>query len=217
VKNINLRVRKDATVMVSAGEHVPDEMIKKFVRSKASWILKHLRHVEERKSVKELDNLGNDHTVYYLGMPYKLEVIETAGRQTALFQENQIILLVKDRHNVVTKRNTFTAWLKEKGKTEFKHSLERIHPLVAAYDINKPKIVIRAMKSRWGSCSFTKNKITLNTELLKYPVKCIDYVVLHELAHFRYKKHDQAFYQFLTKIMPDWKERKKILKEIAAY
>ena len=69
------------------------------------------------------------------------------------------------------------------------------------------------MKKRWGSCLRSKNRIILNYELIKAPKHCIEYVVLHELVHFIHRNHDQKFYNMLTVLMPDWKQRKAILDE----
>ncbi len=69
------------------------------------------------------------------------------------------------------------------------------------------------MKARWGSCYRKERYIILNLHLIKAPKYCIDYVVLHELIHFKYKNHDNKFYTFLTSLMPDWEKRKKILDE----
>jgi len=72
---------------------------------------------------------------------------------------------------------------------------------------------IRHMKSRWGSCSVSR-AILLNTELVKAPVHCIDYVIAHELCHFKYRKHGDQFYRFLGKLMPDWQDRKRRLERV---
>lgn len=88
-----------------------------------------------------------------------------------------------------------------------------MYPVIEKYHIKKPDIQIRTMKARWGSCIRDKNMIILNYELIKAPRFCIDYVVLHELVHFKYRNHDANFYAFLTALMPDWKQRKGILDE----
>jgi len=85
--------------------------------------------------------------------------------------------------------------------------------LVKSYNIPKPEIKIREMKARWGSCHRKDQVILLNSELIKAPKYCIDYVVLHELIHFKYNNHDTDFYAFLISLMPDWEKRKKILDE----
>lgn len=89
----------------------------------------------------------------------------------------------------------------------------RMYKLVKNYAIPKLDIRIREMKARWGSCHREDHIILLNSELIKAPKHCIDYVVLHELIHFKYKNHDRRFYTFLTTSMTDWKNRKQILDE----
>lgn len=73
--------------------------------------------------------------------------------------------------------------------------------------------MIRSMKARWGSCLRDRGMLLLNLELVKAPIHCIDYVVLHELLHFMCPRHDSKFYSYITVFMPDWVQRKEILDE----
>ena len=70
---------------------------------------------------------------------------------------------------------------------------------------------IQEMKHRWGSCTST-GKIILNTELIKAPIPCIQYVVTHELCHLVHRDHTSAFFDLLTKEMPDWQRWKNKLE-----
>ncbi|NLJ57732.1 MAG: M48 family metallopeptidase, partial [Tissierellia bacterium] len=124
-----------------------------------------------------------------------------------------IYIYVKDKDNFNRKKKLFNNWINAKVNIHFNQSLERMYSLVKNYNIPRPKINIREMKLRWGSCHRENKIILLNTDLIKAPKHCIDYVVLHELIHFKYKNHDNRFYTFLTSLMPDWKKRKKILDE----
>ena len=74
-----------------------------------------------------------------------------------------------------------------------------------------PHLSVKRMRTLWGSCSREKNIINLNYYLYKAPVACIEYVILHELVHFIYPRHDKNFRDFLTIYMPDWQERKRLL------
>ncbi|OQB23941.1 MAG: SprT-like family protein [Firmicutes bacterium ADurb.Bin182] len=91
-------------------------------------------------------------------------------------------------------------------------SVDRLYPIVEAMGVKKPSVTIRRMKTRWGSCSVNKNSIRLNSSLYSAPKECIDYVVLHELAHFLYPDHSENFYGFIERFMPDWKRRREALK-----
>ncbi|WP_315116382.1 SprT family zinc-dependent metalloprotease [uncultured Clostridium sp.] len=183
VKNINLRVKRDGSVLVSANPKVPLEYINKFVASKEEWIIKSIekfREVEKKRKVEE----GK---IKILGEIYKLEDINIG--------ENEI-----------------DKWIRERAKLEFHQSIKRMLPLLEEYNIKAPNFKIRKMKTRWGSCNKNKNSITLNTELMKYSKEVIDYVVLHELVHFIHFDHSKNFYNLLEELMPDWKERREFLK-----
>ena len=79
-----------------------------------------------------------------------------------------------------------------------------------------PTLRIRDMETRWGSCLAKKGIITLNKRLLEAPRHCIEYVVTHEFCHFIHPNHSKQYYAFLTMLMPDWRERKKVLDENTA-
>ena len=99
--------------------------------------------------------------------------------------------------------------LKKQAETIYEKTVDQFMPIFLRHGIKKPIIVIRKMKTLWGSCSKHLNKITLNEYLLKADIRGIEYVVFHELTHLIYNAHNKNFYDFLTIYMPDWKERKK--------
>lgn len=79
-------------------------------------------------------------------------------------------------------------------------------------DIPIPTLKIKPMKSRWGVCNTKTKCITLNLDLFRYDIKCLDYVAVHELAHFLEPNHSKAFWSIVEKYCPNYKEIKKILK-----
>ncbi|MDD2401573.1 MAG: DUF45 domain-containing protein [Clostridia bacterium] len=166
-------------------------------------------------------------TFKYLGNQYRLKVIEIGNgikNEFEIEDENEvgecvkyfrgyIYLYVKDRNNYKRKQKLIHDWYRGKAHQKFWESLERVYPYVERYGVGKPDIQIRTMKARWGSCLLNDKSILLNSELIKAPKLCIDYVVLHELIHFKHENHDSNFYDFMTSLMPDWKQRKEILDE----
>ena len=210
VKNINLRVKPDLRILVSANERVPIHYIENYIKDKSPWILEKIQHFEKTRNTNALREFVSGETVRYLGKQYRLRVEQT-DKEEAKFFQGYVYLYVRDKNNYNRKKRLFDQWIKQKADHTFNESLERMYPKIKKYGIAKPVIVIRAMKTRWGSCSREKNKITLNFELIKAPKYCIDYIVLHELIHFRYRNHNQEFYNFLTALMPDWKQRKSLL------
>lgn len=140
-------------------------------------------------------------------------MFETDENEGVRYFRGYIHLSVKDRTSYSKKEKLINDWYISKANEKFQESLDRIYPFVEKYSISRPEIQIRTMKARWGSCVTDNQCILLNSELIKAPKMCIDYVVLHELIHFKYRNHDSDFYDFMTSLMHDWKQRKEILDE----
>ena len=104
-----------------------------------------------------------------------------------------------------------------KCKEVFSELIGEIYPIFQKYGVAPPVLRIRNMDTRWGSCLPGKGIITLNKRLLEAPRNCIEYVVMHEFCHFIHPNHSKQFYAFLSMLLPDWKERKQLLDQSAAY
>ena len=98
--------------------------------------------------------------------------------------------------------------LKKKAKEVLPKRVEFYSQIM---DIEPKGVKITSAKTRFGSCS-GKNSLCFSYRLMLYPVEAIDYVVVHELAHIKYKNHGRQFYSLIEKYMPDYKEREKLLK-----
>lgn len=217
VKNLNLRVRKDGSVFVSANEMVPCEEIDKFIHSKAAYILKAIDHFCEMEQYRpQPKQYVSGETFYIQGRGLRLQVSQ-AKKDTISSDGVYIFLEVKDVNDIEKKHRIVTRFLDQECKTVFSEVMEDLYPLVKKYGIEKPTLRIRDMETRWGSCLMKKRIITLNKRLLEPPRNCIEYVVMHELCHLIHPNHSKKFYSFLTMLMPDWKERKVYLDKSAAY
>lgn len=87
------------------------------------------------------------------------------------------------------------------------------YPRFSKYGIQMPKISLRAMKTRWGSCTPGKGTIRFNLLLADKPQECVEYVVVHELSHLVHANHSRDFWNVVEEILPDWKERKRLLNQ----
>ncbi|MBQ6353891.1 MAG: M48 family metallopeptidase [Lachnospiraceae bacterium] len=88
----------------------------------------------------------------------------------------------------------------------------RVAHYAGIMDVDYNRITIRDQKSRWGSCSEGKN-LNFSWRLILMPIEVMDYVVVHELAHLKQMNHSQAFWEEVEKILPNYKEQRKWLKE----
>lgn len=212
VKNINLRIRPDNCVYVSAPKDVVAKMVDAFVVEKSAYILRALKKFKDRNRESTLENnFVNGETVKFLGRNLRLKV-KNASRSKVESDESYVTLYVKDVQDADLKKRVLETWLRKKCKDEITAICKKVYPQVKKYGIAFPEIQLREMVSRWGSCSPKKGFMTFNTALIAMPVSCIEYVVTHEFTHFLYPNHSKKFYQQLATFMPDWEERKKRLE-----
>jgi predicted metal-dependent hydrolase len=214
VKNINLRVKPDGQVFVSASESVPVEFIDNFVKEKQEYIIRALdKYEENRKYVSFAPRqYVSGESFDILGKSLRLKVIQ--GKQESVTTDGVFIFLtVKNKENQKRKENLMNNWLKEMQTGIFNQISSEIYQIFKKYDVEYPIIKVRYMTSRWGSCQSKRGVITLNSKLIEAPRNCIEYVVLHEFTHFIHPNHSKKFYDFVAMLMPDWKERKMELEK----
>ena len=89
---------------------------------------------------------------------------------------------------------------------------ERVEYFAKVIGVTYGKITIRNQKTRWGSCS-SKGNLNFNCLLMLVPPEVLDYVVVHELCHRKQMNHSKAFWSEVEKVLPDYKEARKWLKE----
>jgi len=214
VKNVNLNVKPDQTVEVSASDEVPLQFIYDLVKNKAEWIFKHVQQFEDVMPFERSNReYVSGESFRYLGKQYRLRVRETDEEEIVKYYRGFIYCYVKDTNNYHRKAKLMDDWYRSRAEKIYQESLNKQYPYLQKYGVEKPNIDLRQMKARWGSALIDTSTILLNTKLIKAPKHCIDYVILHELIHFKYNDHSENFYNMLYSLMPDWEKRKKILDE----
>ena len=214
IKSINLKVNLDKKVTMSIPMKMEIEIAKEFVKNKAEWIKKQQNYYELFAEEKENITFENGETVYLLGKQYKMKIIPDT-KNNIIIKGRYFEIHIKEKYNENKKyiRKIYDKWLKDYAEHILGELIIKYQAILKKYNIKIPKLEIRQMKSRWGSCIPSSNKVIFNLNLIKTPMCCIEYVVLHELSHFKYQNHSKNFYDFIAIFMPDWKERKKILNK----
>ena len=212
VKYINLRIKSNGEVAVSAHRRVPATYVDKFVESKAPFILEALERVEKRREETgdRPHNYETGEIFRLLGRDYTL-VVEEAGLEEIFFRGDSLVLWTKWPDHYPHKKNMMEKWMRFFTQKTFSEIIDWAYPQFDPYGAPYPVWTVRAMTSRWGSCQPQTGKITLNSKLISYPKEAIEYVVVHEFAHFAHPDHSRAFWALVAEIMPDYKERKKLL------
>jgi hypothetical protein len=211
VKNITLRIRADLTVTISANKGVSKKYIEDLLLSKGEWILKTLDYYESREKINMNDLvIKENEKVRLLGEDYTIHIIKDSVNKVTM-DNNQIIINIKDTMNEAKINSLWNKWYEILIEETLTDMVLKIHPLFYNYHIEKPNLVFRKMKKRWGSCANYSKTITLNKALIHVPIPCIEYVIVHEFTHFIHPNHSKDFYRTLENFMPDYKERKRLL------
>ena len=217
VKNINLRIKADRTVFVSAAEDIPEEIIDKFLLSKAEYICSALKHYEEiaKYSPKPKQYIDGE-TIKFFGREQRL-IVREGKKNSVMSDESYITLTVKNLSDFALKKKTMDKWLQGRCRETVQAICEAIYPKFQKYGVEFPQIRFREMVSRWGSCQPKRKILTFNYALIDVPITCIEYVVTHEFVHFMHPNHSKKFYIQLAMFMPDWEQRKRVLEKTMGF
>lgn len=192
-KNLYIRVTDNLELLVTCNKKVSEKEILNIINKNSKSLIK----MYNRK-IKELDN---NSIFYYLGKPYT--IIYNKEKKKYYIEEDCII--VKDEKML----NKFYA---NECVRVFTKELEKYNPYFNY--LPKYTLKVRKMKTRWGVCNRGNNTVTLNSELLKKDIRLIDYVVVHELSHFKEANHSDKFWHEVSLRYPNYKEARKELNEI---
>lgn len=188
-KNTYIRV-KDGKIIVTTNYLLNDKMIMKLINDNVNSIEKML--VIDQKKIDKKDNF------YYFGKQYDI----VYGFSEIDITDNKIYVKDQDFLNKYINKEILKIYTERLDY--FYHKFSENIPL--------PNLKIRNMTSRWGVCNIKNHNITLNRELYKYDIKCLDYVIVHELSHFIYPNHGPDFWKLVSKYFKDYKETRKMLK-----
>jgi predicted metal-dependent hydrolase len=203
-KTLSLEVTKEGRIVIRAPYLIPRSQIDSFVRSKEGWIRKkqELVAVQSRETPAKKYVIGEK--FWYLGCEYMLELVN--GQEEPLFFRDKFYLEGKFQKEG---QLVFENWYK-------KRAADKIVPIVNFRALQNgfsfTRIRITSAKTRWGSCGI-KGSLNFTWRLVMAPLEVIDYVVVHELVHLNIKNHSREYWNEVSKVMPEFKQHKKWLKE----
>ena len=190
-KNIYLRVKKDLKLYVNTSSFMSDKAVLRLIKDNMNSII----NMYNKQAFKE--EINKD--FYYLGERY--DIVKTNSKEV-IFGENRLF---------VPSNFDIDKWLKKQAVTIFKEHLDYWYNNFS-YEIPYPNLTIRKMTSRWGVCNSKLKRVTLNLELIKKPIACLDYVINHELSHFIHMDHSKEFWKVVEENYPNYKEIRRIMK-----
>ena len=207
MKNIYLKVEKNADVVVSAPPRTPNYIIKKLVQENIDEIK--LRRTNILKNGHTVKNYVTGEKHYVFGKELTLEV-RLGDKNKVTLSNDKLILSVKDKHQdreqIVTR---------ELRKVFYNKCLEFLGKYEKLMNVHAEQLRIKKMKTRWGTCNIEAKRIWINYELVKYPIECLEHTIVHELTHLLETNHTPRFYTLLVKYYPNYRENDKLIKEFS--
>jgi hypothetical protein len=213
IRQLHLRVcPPDGRVRISAPLRMSLKVIRDFAISRVEWVQKHQQRMRERPQAIPFEYVdGESHTLW--GRPYLLQVRETNASANVELSGESLFLNVRAGTSRRKKQAVLDAWYRErllKALPELTAKWERLTGVKAR------RYSLRKMKSRWGSCNPRTGDIRLNTELAKKSRACLEYVLVHELAHVLEPSHNHRFKALMDRFMPKWRTLRQELRRGAA-
>ncbi len=205
-KRLSISVHPDCSVTARAPANRPLKEVQEHLDRRRSWIAKQRLHFERYHPLPEGKRFASGETHLYLGRQYRLKLGRSAEPSVKLIGRflNVSLPSVRGPREV---QSALDAWYRAHSEPIYRHRLRRCIEAVPSLRGAEPILRIRQMSGRWGSCS-KAGTITLSSELIKAPLHCIEYVIMHELCHLRVHDHSPAFFRLLGRCMPDWERRK---------
>lgn len=181
--------------------------------TRRSWILKQRQRFDKYRPLQIQHKYVSGETHLYLGRQYRLRVKESDEDRVKLIGR-YFNIQATDPNDIFLIADSMGEWYRRHAESIFASRLEACLNSVPVSMLRPSDLRVRMMQRRWGSCS-KQGTITLNIDLVKAPLHCIEYVVMHELCHLREYNHSPSFYRLLGRCMPDWKKRKERLDSFA--
>lgn len=211
IKNVHLSVYPPTgSVRISAPLHMSLDTIRIFAISKLSWIKKQQQKIkhQERESPREyLDRESH----YLWGKRYLLKVIELDVPPVIALQHSTLLLVVRPGTDEARRAALVAEWYREQLKEAVPSLIAKWEPLLG---VKVGKIFVQHMKTRWGSCNPCSGTIRLNTELAKKPPECLEYIVVHEMAHLLEPTHNKRFSVIMDRYILKWETYRDILNRL---
>jgi predicted metal-dependent hydrolase len=211
IKNLHLSVHPPTgRVRIAAPRDLPIDIVRAYAISKVGWIKRNQKRlVTQSREVPRDYTERESHFVW--GERLLLKVRHADRHQGVHREHTQLILTVRSDASHFERHALVEAWYREELRVAAIPALTHWQDRLA---VTANSLFIQRMKTKWGSCNPVTGNIRLNTELAKKPRECLDYVLLHELAHLIERNHSHVFHEILDHSMPHWKDIQRLLNSL---
>jgi len=207
-KTASIYIERDGSISVLAPDKWSLNQIEEVLEQKRPWIYRGLAEWEDLNATRVTREFVSGEGFLYLGRTYRLRIVEK--QKIPLSLKEGYFYLRSD----ATERpyETFKEFYRTKGQ---KKVLGRVEYYKTKMGVEPGDVRVMELQNRWASCSENKN-LNFHWKCLMAPLRIVDYIVVHELAHLTYRNHTDAFWGEVDKVMHDYRERKEWLRQHGA-
>ena len=209
MKNIYLRVEKNGDIVVKAPFRTPNYIIKKLIHDNIAELKRRQNNILNSLPKKREYKTGE--TYFVFGKELPLEVVNS-NKNTLIITEEKIVLVAKDQNQ--DREKIFQKGIREKLCQQSLYFVKKYEPIM---NVKANELRIKKMNTRWGTCNLEAKRIWINEELVKYPISCLEHIVVHELTHLLEINHTPRFYELLEHYYPNYKHNDKLIKDFNRY
>lgn len=207
-RSIGLRI-DDRGLTISVPLRASERWLHSVLQDKANWVVEKLDGWQTRKPVATIWRDGE--TIDYLGEQLVLRVAQSLFASPLERRGNELWVFVENAGETVLIEKIVSCWYQGEALRSFKQRAVHYAQLL---NVTPREIKLTSAKAQWGSCTVS-GTVRLNVQLIKLPLRLIDYVVVHELAHLRELNHSAAFWGIVESACPDYAKLRGELKDIA--
>lgn len=208
-KTISMRV-KEGVLVVRAPKYLNAQAVFDLVMEKQALLSNKVRQAEEWERAHPKREFKDQERYPYLGEDLILTVIRTDGNTSRVKKDGNRLLFMTPHTEPEQIEQLLGHWYKKAARQFLSERVEHFKPILGEWAaVNR--IAVKEQKSCWGSCS-AKHNLNFNWHLMEFPPEVVDYVVVHELCHLRHMDHSPAFWAEVERILPDYRERRAVLK-----
>ena len=208
IRNVHLSVNPpDGRVRIAAPLRMTPDTIRVFAISRLGWVRQQRAKLlgQEREPPREFLERESH---YVWGRRYLLRLVEADTAPTIDLSPGAMVMSLRPGANEARKHAILEDWYRDQIK-------KAVPPLIAKWaprlGVKVERFFVQRMKTKWGSCNPASHTIRLNTELARKPPTCLEYIVVHEMAHLIARRHDGRFQEVLGAALPTWRQIRRVL------
>jgi predicted metal-dependent hydrolase len=173
------------------------------------WIKRQREQLQKADRQTKRQMLSGE-THYVWGQRFRLDVSRTSGNPRVVPSSGTLWVMAPEGASAEERYGVLDRWYRRQIKAAVPALLERWQPILG---VTASRFVVRRMRTKWGTCQPASSTIWLNPELAKKHPRCLEYIVVHELAHLHERTHNARFVEMMDRVLPDWRARRNELNE----